>query len=151
MRPMSMIPDATTLRALQRLYEAEFRCPTARLEQAAPHVEWSDAREERALRGVAAEDREHLHWLVDLLAERGSGPPPASYATDSAAAHYTRLDVLLPQWIRAERALIAAYQSAAAALAGDRPAAAVASRIVQRHAAHLATLEGLRPAAAGRG
>jgi len=140
--------DPTIIRTLQTLYEAEHRCPTIRLEQSAPFINWRGAAEEVTLRGLATDDREHLEWLAEMLVERDSAPPPAGYAIHSAGQHYVRLDSLLPQWVRSERNLIAAYQQAAPRLAGDADASRRVARIMSRHGAHLATLESLERAAA---
>lgn len=135
--------SAQTIEALHRLFTAEFRCPTARWRQATPYIEWNDTHEETAIRAIAAEDREHLAWLAELLLARGSSPPPASYATDTAHIHYVQLQALLPRLIRAERELIAAYQSAGAALADDPEAARRVSEITGQHTRHLETLQRL--------
>lgn len=145
------MPEQQAIHALRNLYRAEFRCPTGRFEQASPFVTWADTQDEFALRDVAREDREHLAWLVDLLIQHAGGPPPVSLATNAAAAHYNRLEALLPQMIRDEQELIAAYQSASPALTDLPDAAAVAGRILQRHARHLETIQRLErraPAAA---
>lgn len=135
--------DVTTIKTLQALYNAEHRCPTARLDQSMPFVAMADTDEAVVLHEIAAQDREHLHWLADLLVRRDSAPPPANYATDSAAQHYLRFDTLLPQWVRAEKALISTYQQAAPRLAADGEASRQVARIMSRHNEHLAALEAL--------
>lgn len=145
------MPSPQSIEALRRLFSAEFRCPTARWHQAMPYIEWNDTHEETAIRAVAAEDREHLAWLSDLLLARGSSPPPASYATATAETHYVQLQTLLPRLTRAERELIAAYQSAGAALADDPEATRRVSEITGRHTRHLEMFQRLFREPAARG
>jgi hypothetical protein len=129
--------------ALRRLFAVEFACPTSRLKQSMPFLSWADTREEHPLRHIADEDREHQDWLAQLLFERGTAPPPASFATATAGMHYIRLDTLLPAFVQAEREVLAAFQAAAPALADDPDAARVVARIIARHTEHLATFQAL--------
>ncbi|MEE8169244.1 MAG: ferritin-like domain-containing protein [Phycisphaerae bacterium] len=135
--------DYEITETLSRLYQAEFRCPTARLDQAMPYIGWRDTVDEFALRDIAGEDREHLAWLTDLLFEFGGAAPPASFAMDSADTHYVRLDTLLPRLIKAEQELIGAYREAAARLSDAPDAARMVARIAERHGRHLARFQEL--------
>lgn len=134
--------------SLSRLYAAEFRCPTARLEQAMPWIGRAAARDRAELEQIAREDAEHLVWLAEMIVSRGGYPPPATFATNAAETHYMTLPALLPRMIHAERDLLAYYSKVSPELADDADAARLAARIAGRHSQHMALFESLRTRAA---
>ena len=132
-----------TIDALSRLYAAEHACPTGRLNQTMPYVPASEAIERATIARIVQEDLEHQAWLADLLIDRGTAPPPASYQSIAAEMHYCQLASLLPFLIAAERELIGTYQAESPKLSNDKAASRRVIEIARRHESHLHTFERL--------
>ncbi len=106
-------------------------------------ISWASADDVDLVQGMVDEEQEHLEWLVQLILDLRGSPGPRTGAIEAGSLHYVELHTLLPRIEQAETRVLARYEAAAGAVAGEPRAAALVSRIADRHRAHLDELRRL--------
>lgn len=107
---------------------------------------WASAGEadtQRALDQMAAEQRDVVAALVDLLAERGHAIDFGTYPTEYTSLHYVAVDYLLSQLVANQQSVLKECEAAAAATAADDVAKSLLDDIVVSERKHLDDLRKL--------
>lgn len=132
--------SAQVIDVLNDLLAAESANLLPRLAESSAFVSWASADDVEGVNRMAAEEREHVEWLVEQILDLRGSPGPRIGSIDAASLHYVELHRLLPRVEHGEAALLRRYEAAAGLLAAAPPAAALVARIAARHRDHLQQL-----------
>jgi len=135
--------DERVINEIDRLYAMEGSSLLARLAESAAYISPADLDDAEAIVKMHEEEREHVHWLADLLDELDATPGPRRVDTATADLHYNRLETVLPRVIAGKQRLIRYYEQASSVVASHPRAAEVVGTILTRHRNHLTRLEEL--------
>lgn len=135
------MPDPGVIDEIDRLYGLESAALILRLSESAAYIKPQDTRDAMTLDHMAADQREHLQWIADLLDTLDATPGPRRVNTLSADLHYNRIETLVPRLVDDERQLQSHCEQIARLVVGEPRAADLCSRIAARHRAHVDQLE----------
>ena len=142
-----MSDDRAVVEVLNELLQAESAGLGQRLGESQPFAHLASVERLAAVQSCAAESREHVAWLSELIVSLRGVPAPHSPDAYTTDLHYLQVDALLPRVIADCEKLIAAYNAAAARLADSPPATDLLTRIRTRHEKQLKILKDLCPTA----
>ncbi len=138
----------------ERLNELLISLYRSLLQYVAESSVWTDVQSEAnamAMQHIAAEQRQGVGRLTDLLIQRGCVVDFGVYPTEFTDLHYLALDFLYEQLEADETRLIARIEQAQAAASGDHAAAALLAELAAAEKSRLLNLRALanrQPAAA---
>lgn len=137
----SSINSPALVRTLDQLCHAERRSILPRLRESTVFVSWPSADQADAVDEMILQEREHVLWLIDLINALGESPTPCSLDMRTTNINYLELNYLMPRVIQSKQSIVKVYEGSAPQVSEDPKAAALVGRILERHRAHLATLE----------
>jgi len=111
-----------------------------RLGESVLFVSRASANDAEAVAGMIEQEREHVAWLVEMMADLGESPTPCTADVHTTSMHYVELTCVMPRVIQSKRNSIAFYEQNAAAVSTSAEASALVARITERHKSHLAQL-----------
>jgi hypothetical protein len=112
---------------------------------------WASSQDEQmreAIERMAAEQRDVVAALADLLADRGHAIDFGTYPTEYTSLHYVSIDFLLGQLIANQRSILAQCEAVERAAAEDDEARSLLQDILiseRRHLEELQAIENRRP------
>lgn len=107
---------------------------------------WASSEEEgvqESVERMAAEQREVVAALADLLSDRGHAIDFGTYPTDYTSLHYVAIDFLLDQLVANQRSVLAGCEALERAAAEDDEARALLQDIVISERRHLEELQAI--------
>lgn len=135
--------DLAIIQTVDQMHAIEGASLILRTSESSGFVDHDDVTAAAELSAFAAQQREHLRWLAQLLDELDATPGPRRVNAASADLHYNRIEAILPRLITDKKNLIAQYERAAARVASEPRAADLFAHIIARHRDHLTRLEKL--------
>lgn len=112
---------------------------------------WASSEDEQMrekIERMAAEQRDVVAALADLLSDRGHAIDFGTYPTDYTSLHYVAIDFLLSQLIANQRTVLAECEAVERAAAEDDQARALLQDIVLSERRHLKELAAMAAASA---
>lgn len=137
------MPKSAIIDIVDQMHAIEGASLILRVGESATFINHNDVTAAAELNAFAAQQREHLRWLAQLLDQLDATPGPRRVNTASADLHFNRIESVLPRLIDDKKHLIAQYERAAARVASEPRAADQFARIIARHRDHLTRLEKL--------
>jgi hypothetical protein len=137
------MPDPSIIHTVDRMHAIEGASLIIRMTESAAFVDHDGVAAAAELNAMADQQRQHLHWLAQLLDELDATPGPRRVNAASADLHYNRIESILPRLIDDKKNLIAEYDRASTRVASQPRATDLFGRINARHRDHLARLEKL--------
>lgn len=131
---------ATTLNANERLNDLLIDVGRSLLQYTSECWPWVAGNEQplqTALERMAAEQRDVVTALADLLAERGHAIDFGTYPTEYTSLHYVAADFLLTQLVGNQQDVLAECESVARATPSDDEARSLLDDIVVSERKHL--------------
>jgi hypothetical protein len=95
-----------------------------------PWAKTAEAAAERTVRAAAAEQRDHVAQLADLLADRNWTIDFGGYPTDYTDLHFLSLDFFLPRLADAQAALVSELDDAVHGCIDDPEAVALLQEVL---------------------
>lgn len=132
--------------ALNQLLDIEQQSFALRIHESNPYVSLSEVAVGNAVRSMALHARSHREALSEMIFELGGQPVPRRAIIETAGLHYLDMFSVMPALLEAQENVVAQYKQLTPRLAGHKPAAALAAKILARHESDLETLRGLIPA-----
>lgn len=135
--------DASLITVLNELLAAEQRNLAPRLFESTLFVSRLDVEAYDVVRTMAQACREHCAALTELILDLGGQPAPRTGDVTTADLHFLELHYVLPRLIADQRFLERKYAVAAPGVAAEPDAAALVSRVLDRHRRDLERIQSL--------
>ena len=135
--------ESSIIEIVDQMHAIEGASLVLRMTESAGFVDHDDVNAAAELNAFAAQQREHLRWLAQLLDDLDATPGPRRVNAASADLHCNRSESVLPRLIDDKKHLVAQYELAAKRVASEPRAADLFARIIARHRDHLTRLEKL--------
>lgn len=134
---------------LNQMLDIEQQSLALRVHESNPYVSLSEVAVNNAVRSMALHARSHREALSEMILDLGGQPVPRRANIETANLHYLDLFAVVPLLLESHEKVVAQYKQLTPRLAGHKPAADLAARILARHESDLETLRGLIPVASG--
>jgi hypothetical protein len=135
--------DAPLIAVLNELLAAEQQNLAPRLFESTLFVSRLDVEAYDVVRTMAQTCREHCSALTELILDLGGQPAPRTGDVTTADLHFLELHYVLPRLIADQRLLEHKYSVAAPRVAAEPGAAALVSRVLDRHRRDLVRIQSL--------
>jgi len=135
--------DTLPIAVLNELLIAEQQNLAPRLFESTLFVSRLDVEAYNVVRAMAEACREHCAALTELILDLGGQPAPRTGDVTTADLHFLELHYVLSRLIAEQRFLESKYAIAAPRVSAEPRAAALVSRVLDRHRRDLARIESL--------
>jgi hypothetical protein len=134
---------ASSLDALNRLFEIEHRSLPTYLADACPWTHAGDEKATAALVDIIADQQALSGRIAELIDARSGRVESGSFAMEFTDMNLLSLDFLLQELVRCQKRDVAEIEQIVADLAADREARDLAEEVLGAERAHLDVLEDL--------